>query len=754
GAIGAIAVEPKEIEHSDAKYRTKRDAEDKRGGRLFVGTARGLYYTDNRGIDWIESKEVHGSPIGGIVINPYDTDQVFLFEGWTTLDDEIEPLLATGESLASERRVWVSQDRGENFKEVKYEKTKGYRRVYSLVIDPIEPSTLYLGAHSGAYKSTNSGKSWKRLDDPKGAKSGVRDTERGDGCRGIDLSADGKTLVGVFVDGEDNTLPFVSDTKRHRWEPIGEGLPRRAAGGGGGRWNRGGGNNNNEYAFPRFLATDASEVPQILLGQLSGQRLGLYRGTVAEEKKELKATWEVICANPSGEGDTNFKFDMGWTRGPFRVRAIDISPAAWGKQSIWISTTETVLVGNPRANGFPYTSQSWKDITTKGVGGGEGERTSATTKGLQANDIKSFTSSGSYRAAGTSDNGIIESFDGGKNWSRAQNPEQFSTNIEALAAFEDRQTMVLAATRLPAFRGADERTVLSAKSLLNKNNSDEWVAIGGGRQNLSGLPSDSIRKIAPNPHAAGQVALALSSGVYWTINVVGIKDGDGGSWQEITKGSGIAGADIADLVFDPSNGETLWAAARGKKAGIWRGEYSNKKWKWSQVESVKNAERVGKLAVWKHNDATMIALTLAPAGRDQAEILLSRNGSEEFSSLWSTAQAEEYVKAPWLELKGARENLAFTAITARGDDLFVSLGDLQAKRGLGVFRLKVLGNGQAIVQPYNGTGPGEIQQRLATVLSVIGSGANSTLYAALPGAGLAKRTLDDFIASAKIAKTE
>ncbi|WP_298506991.1 hypothetical protein [uncultured Maribacter sp.] len=128
---------------------------------MYVGTASGgLWKSTSGGIKWtpIFEKELTGS-IGAIAIQQSNPSIVWAGTG------EGNPR----NSLNGGFGIYKSLDGGKTWKSMGLEKT---RHIHRIKIDPMNPNTVYVGAigspwgehaERGVYKTTDGGKSWKRI---------------------------------------------------------------------------------------------------------------------------------------------------------------------------------------------------------------------------------------------------------------------------------------------------------------------------------------------------------------------------------------------------------------------------------------------------------------------------------------------------------------------------------------------------------------------------------------------------------------
>jgi len=102
----------------------------------------GFFKSTDGGIDWKEAKELRGESVHSMTQSDKDPNVIVV----GTLNG-----------------VWISKNSGDDFDRV--ESPTVPINVDSLAIDPRNTSTLYAGTWWRAYKSTDTGKSWRLIKD-------------------------------------------------------------------------------------------------------------------------------------------------------------------------------------------------------------------------------------------------------------------------------------------------------------------------------------------------------------------------------------------------------------------------------------------------------------------------------------------------------------------------------------------------------------------------------------------------------------
>ena len=127
----------------------------------FGATGGGVWKTSDGGSNWKNiSDKYFGGSIGSVALAPSDETVIYVGEGESTLRGNVS------EGLGG---IWRSDDGGRSWKN---SGLKGARHIVKIVIHPKDPNTVWVAAmghmfgpneERGVYKTTDGGKSWKRV---------------------------------------------------------------------------------------------------------------------------------------------------------------------------------------------------------------------------------------------------------------------------------------------------------------------------------------------------------------------------------------------------------------------------------------------------------------------------------------------------------------------------------------------------------------------------------------------------------------
>jgi len=189
----------------------------------------GLYKSTDAGETWERVALETSEHIGNIVIDPRDSDTVYVAAQG--------PLFAAG----GERGLFKTTDGGESWEAILT--ISPDTGVNEVLLDPHDPDTLYAtayqrrrrvgqlvggGPESGIYKSTNRGEDWEELTD------GIPDTDMGRIAMAIDGRTRPATIYALIAAQGDATGLYRSTDEGDSWERWGESTGRGRGGFGGG----------------------------------------------------------------------------------------------------------------------------------------------------------------------------------------------------------------------------------------------------------------------------------------------------------------------------------------------------------------------------------------------------------------------------------------------------------------------------------------------------------------------------------------
>ena len=185
---------------------------------IYIGAASGgVWKSESQGIDWkpvFDKENLQG--IGAITIQQSNPDVIWVGTG------EGNPR----NSLNGGFGIYKSLDGGENWQLMGLEKT---RNIHRIIVDRDNPNTVYVAAigspwgehpERGVYKTTDGGKTWKKVTDKEGIPKGEL------GRIGLAISASNSNRVYALIESEKMKLGEVYymgyQTKKSTWMAVAE----------------------------------------------------------------------------------------------------------------------------------------------------------------------------------------------------------------------------------------------------------------------------------------------------------------------------------------------------------------------------------------------------------------------------------------------------------------------------------------------------------------------------------------------------
>ena len=191
--------------------------------RWYVATVGGVWRTDNNGTTWKPLFDSQGSfSIGTVVIDPKDTNVIWVGSGENNSQRSVD----YGDG------VYRSDDGGKTWKNMGLKKSE---HIGKIVIDPRNSNVVFVAAQGplwgpggdrGLYKSTNSGKDWKKVLDI-GENTGVTDVVYDFDNPDIMYAASYQRRRHVFtiIDGGPESAIYKSTDGGETWTKLKNGLP-------------------------------------------------------------------------------------------------------------------------------------------------------------------------------------------------------------------------------------------------------------------------------------------------------------------------------------------------------------------------------------------------------------------------------------------------------------------------------------------------------------------------------------------------
>ncbi|QLE02194.1 fibronectin type III domain-containing protein [Galbibacter sp. BG1] len=667
-------------------------------GKYFQGGLWGAHVSTNNGQNWTRIAETKADAIATIAFNNNGSTMV-LGPSWHTKDpqkiqasisDPIQP-------LTGERYVYISTNGGNSFSKVTYENTPGYYQVYNAFIHPTT-GIIYLGTASGLYVSTDAnGTSWTRIPNPTdaylGEDGGIQTITQfrddgtpnpngykfSGGISGMGFVDNGSRLYAAYQTGEAAWAVYTIQTSdiaptNPNWVKVSNNLSDKP------QW-------YNPVIDPRSTATNQ----KILLGTTflgRENRVGLFEGTITYNANGdlVNNSWQQIIAK-----DEAFAFEEGWETASLISRTYSYTPTSWPERRILTGGGNSYFLStDPSAAGWPYDEDSWLPLYTRKSDEDFGEEHTWFSTGFANTVTYDIATYENYAVQGNADQGVLESWDYGKSWTKNTVPRGI-TNAQSTIITNTNPPLVLIDTR-PGF-GIASQTIgrLYARELTDLTSqpaASDWRLIGGGTDNsniVNGLPNRQIQGMALDDLHPSRVYLGLRSifsvgGIYATEEIEAIFSGKA-NWIEISDSSMRNESAFNDLFIDPNNSNIMWAAARDLYRGV---RTAPNTWTWEKYET-----SMQDMYVWDDNGTTRVAVALSEG--DEAEVYLIENPDQpgwnnetRFISTGLTIDETLNIRPQvWVE---PNETIAFGLMAGYKDQIYVGTENGKHKKGLGVFK--------------------------------------------------------------------
>jgi photosystem II stability/assembly factor-like uncharacterized protein len=691
--------------------------------KIYVGTVSGLEISSDGGNTWAKQIPMLDEPISNILIDPSKSNIVYAAPGkgfsWAKNSNSLLAKPSIGK-----RGIYVSYNKGKTWKYVIYEKEEGRRDVIDLFINPADSKQIYLAAFCGLYTSKDSGMSWERLGSPE---------KTGD-CWGADISPDGKVIYAAFRSSPDNTVPektvkdglpekgltmvFASTDQGKTWQSIS-------------RKDRGfyfGPRNNLNYWKPRVDPRSTKTEHKILIAPWT-HRIGLYEVKVSLEKDKIDDYyWRKVFYYDPVWGPAP-AYDIGWEKFPPKPMVWKYAPTSWAKNSLWVGCVTSIFAVDA---GKPDFSRKWSPKYTK-----ESKKLDGTwcytNRGLQSSTVNDCQVFKNYAIQACEGIGILESWDDGVSWSMETFPLRtkqgdFICSANAVAILDKLKVSVALAH---ASYGLDEdhkNGMLFAKKLFHYSPKDRWVLVGGGSEQLAGLPNVPYTQIVTDPQDKNKFYIGTDGkGIYMVEDV---KDlfGKGKALLITGKGGPLKINEGSAMFVDPFDSNIIWVASG---CDIFKGV--RQKGTWDFTVAKKNCKGCTNISVWGYDNKTYIACVVGKKSENQW-IELSTDNGKTWNKVIDFKQVVSKRKPLWY--KGYRK-MSVSGLVGLGNNICFAYTNAEDNRGFGIFKVTVGTGKESLWEDITGM----LELPVPTKAKMIFNNGSTYLYAPTNGGGLWRKKL-------------
>lgn len=694
--------------------------------RIYTGTAYGLHVSDDAGQTYTflsSHAQVAGSAsaTSTILIHPNQPHTLYTLNGWFIKDSGVQNLEGQTEQPTQTRfgtrRLFKSADRGATWSALTYEAGSDYRHAYSLEFDFTDASaqTLYLGAFSGLYRTTNGGTSWTKLPAPAAYSNPT--------CRGATLTPDGRFVFAVWGerDSADNsttttttrvlTTPWVARVGQWNWTQLASpaspnGLYFPAA-------------SVNEYWKPVIdprsgsAAHGLANTYQFLLGAMASSAdtsQGLFLGTFTPNPDDLTVAGSFAYAFKQSVGvarnQEGWVFDMGWNNISPQCRQYAWTPPTWPTRSLWLASQQSLYL----APLDPATRQVDRDgIVVRST---EPVRTIAGTTFYQNRGFSSTVNFDhdayqTYVVQTMADNCLLESWDSGASWTQAFAPLGTGSGdaahiLRPEGAFAAKPAYVLAAVA-PGPGGGTTNSIgsLRAKAIVldptTTAQMNAWTNIAGNNAGAAGLDENPntatpgagqrIYSIESHPSNRGLVFLGTLTGLFVIDNIYPLIESGTGAFAKITSGS----LSINRVWPDPADQNRVhYYVSAGTSRGLYRATRANGVWTTTALVQNQNMREA---AYWRDGSTEYLAYAVVDNGSNPATPLLfvSNDGGASFQSVLTHQQILDTHPEPWWEQNSTQMAFTVVGLAGHADKLIASTHVEFGKHGYAMIELTLGG---------------------------------------------------------------
>lgn len=695
-------------------------SESQNSDRIYLGTHRMALVSDDAGDTWDVIPETLTYPIQLIDVHPTDPNIVVMALSAPDLVDLNNMPMNVPEykdGVEHPGLVFVSHDRGETFVKSYYDETKlANSNVWQLATD-VDRSALYLASERGLFVSLDAGLNWQSLALPSEYKHAL----------GIVLSPDQQHVFAIFAKDDKHSSVFMTSADslvndQAQWFEINElyGVENKVLSQPGVEqveWD-GESYKNPGQRYARLAIDPRSgdakygmaDKVRLLMGKtMKHHNSSLFMSEInlAVDGKP-KAQWQRIYY----EGD-----QKGWKTSQgsdnyIQVDSFAFTPTTWGSDAeIILENGHGVSLLDISADGFPKTGGETVLYQTKVTeNNGTGGIPTWTNRGFVNTYNGDFATADNYMAAALSDQGLHESWDGGKSWIRDLRPSHLITASKSVEILKTDPEVVVLGTGY-GYGAGDVPMGLWAKSLKTKSPSDQWQHLAGGidkytgTENNGGLPSvPKASQVNGNVDAWDYRIWAMTAdsqkperlfigfkghGIYVCDDVPALMSGKGKGFKkvdlpsfQIPKTSLVAHPQRENSFFVPDGNKVIFYEkgqheVRGKFNGL--------------VEDI---------YAWVHNDKTILAVAAVNRDDKSHNTYMSFDDGQNWTNVLDRAGLKKAGVPKWFETPAYPIDdplMPFMGgLAGYKNTLFVPVGSIRNNVGVYQITFELNGNDLAI----------------------------------------------------------
>ncbi|ANQ52623.1 T9SS type A sorting domain-containing protein [Flammeovirga sp. MY04] len=670
-----------------------------RGNKFFVGHAKGLSKSTNKGSSYTLVQETADKTIGVIEIDPSNTNNIYAGINWRGNDGHLSHY---PQETTDTKQIWYSHDGGNTWNTSSWANFgSGDPRVQSIQVLPTNSNHVYIATSDGLYKSTNKGSNWSKVNGPSGIDNQY--------CWGADFTKDGKWIYALYRKGGFTRL-FAQNIASGTWTDLGKGA-----------WD------SHNMWEPLVYQDDNSSKHYVLVSQRDqNPNEGLFEAEVSINGSTPSASFQVIMYHNGTSNALNY--DIGWNYYVTNNRNKTYYPGTWNNtgytRGVFTQSQQSYFTGDA-AKG----NADWRVVSTgyvKSLNGLDFYR----SRGTASTFTYDVAGIDNYLIQGQADNLALESWDNGGSWvqSRTTFGVQDGHGVHVIPS-NPAIVLMDAAAGFGGGNPAANSNLLY--KVIDKNAPDHnWqrLAFGTSDTDKKGLPKNRIWQFHADPNDYKRLYVITHTGLYLCDDIVSLINTGAPYFRKIHTGSTLG----AGFSINSSNTNEVYYK---DNSGVYKGTRNgNGEYSWTQMtrsSGQTNNLQWGGVAVINKGGNKYVYTYERYKG-----IVRADNGATQFGAsavLWD-ADLFNYLEEPaWYD--PAHHIIQTSAMYADGDDLYITYHVWEDVRwGYGIMKGTVQNDGSVNWQDWTS----DLHYSTTKQIKKIGS----KLYVATQGSGIFTRKLN------------
>ncbi|UXX81029.1 Ig-like domain-containing protein [Reichenbachiella carrageenanivorans] len=491
------------------------------GNKFYVGHAKGLSVSTNKGATYTTVADTEDKTIGLIEIDPSNANYVYAGNNWRGNDGHLNHY---PQQTTDTKEIYYSHNGGATWSKSSWDNySSGDPQVQSITVDPTNSNDVLIATEDGLYRSTNKGVSWSHQTGP----SGIDNTY----CWGADLSVDGNWLYALYRKGGRTNL-FVKNYPNGAWQDLGSGS-----------WD-----SHNMWQPEVFQASGNSHY--VLIGQRDqNPNEGLFEGRFTVSGNTVSGSYQMIM-NHNGTTN-NVNYDIGWNYYVANCRNNTYYPASWSgtgyTRGVFTQAQQSYFTGDAALG-----NSDWRIVSTGYVRSDDG-LDFFRSRGTASTFTYDVAVHDNYMIQGQADNLALESWDHGGSWvqSRTSFGVQDGHAVHVLPTSPPTVLMDAAS----GFGGGNPaaNSNLLYKTLDLNTPDHNWQQLASAN-NRKGLPNNRIWQFREDPNDYKRLYVITHAGLYICDDIVSLINTGSPSFRRINSNTSLGTA----LSFDPDNSNIVY----------------------------------------------------------------------------------------------------------------------------------------------------------------------------------------------------